>query len=44
MVNGIPAILCYEKGNVNYVPNDVVIGADPEQVGAFFKRCLSKVM
>jgi thioredoxin 1 len=44
MVNGIPAILCYEKGNVNYVPNDVVIGADPEQVGLFFKRCLQKVM
>jgi thioredoxin 1 len=44
MVNGIPAILCYEKGNHNYVPNDVVIGADVQQVNAFFARNLAKVM
>ena len=42
MVNGIPAILCYEKGNVNYIPNDVVIGADNGEIDKFFNRCLSK--
>jgi len=44
MVNGIPAILCYYKDNHNYVPDDVVIGADVAQVNAFFQRNLSKVM
>ena len=39
MVNGIPAILCYHKGNIGYVPNDMVTGADPEALHGFFKRC-----
>jgi thiol-disulfide isomerase/thioredoxin len=39
MVNGIPAILCYNKGNHNYVPDDMVTGADPVALDAFFKRC-----
>ena len=42
MVNGIPAILAYYKGNLNYIPDDVVIGADPQQVDLFFKRCYDK--
>jgi thiol:disulfide interchange protein len=40
MVNGIPAILCYNKGNVSYIPDDSVIGADKQKVDAFFQRCL----
>ena len=40
MVNGIPAILCYNKGNTNYIPDDCVIGADPKQINLFFERCL----
>jgi len=43
MVNGIPAILCYDRGNTNYIPSDTVIGADPVQVDLFFQRCLNKV-
>jgi len=43
MVNGIPAILCYDKGNTNYIPSDSVIGANPPEVDLFFQRCLSKV-
>jgi thioredoxin-like negative regulator of GroEL len=39
MVNGIPAILCYQRGNVGYVPNDMVTGADPDGLHRFFKRC-----
>jgi thioredoxin-like negative regulator of GroEL len=39
MVNGIPVILCYKKGNATYIPDDAVIGADPKELHNFFKRC-----
>jgi thioredoxin 1 len=39
MVNGIPVILCYKKGNVSYIPDDSVTGASPVELDAFFKRC-----
>jgi thiol-disulfide isomerase/thioredoxin len=39
VINGIPAILAYRKGNLNYIPDDIVIGADQNQVVAFFQRC-----
>ena len=39
MVNGIPVILCYKRGNLTHIPDDSVTGADPNQVAAFFKRC-----
>ena len=39
MVNGIPVILCYKKGNINFIPDDSVTGADPGQLDAFFRRC-----
>ena len=39
MINGIPAILCYKKGNYNYSPDDMVTGSDPVGLDAFFKRC-----
>ena len=39
MVNGIPTILCYKKGNQSYIPDDSVTGADPTQLDLFFKRC-----
>lgn len=39
VVNGIPALLGYYKGNLNYIPDEVVIGADQNQVVAFFQRC-----
>lgn len=39
MVNGIPAILCYKRGNQSYIPDDSVTGADPTQLDLFFKRC-----
>jgi thioredoxin 1 len=40
MINGVPGILCYYKNKMNYIPNDSVVGADPNQVNAFFERCL----
>jgi thioredoxin 1 len=39
MVNGIPVILCYKKGNTNFIPDDSITGADPVALDAFFKRC-----
>ena len=39
MVNGIPVILMYKRGNVSFAPDDSVTGADPGQLDAFFKRC-----
>jgi thioredoxin-like negative regulator of GroEL len=39
MVNGIPAVLCYNKGNHTYIPNDSNTGADQGQLAAFFTRC-----
>jgi thioredoxin 1 len=39
MVNGIPVILLYKKGNVNFFPDDSITGADPAELDKFFKRC-----
>ena len=39
MVNGIPSLLCYVKGNINFNPNYMVSGADPEKLHLFFKTC-----
>ena len=39
MVNGIPVMLMYKKGNVSFAPDDSVTGADPLALDAFFKRC-----
>ena len=39
MVNGIPVILCYKKGNTSFIPDDSITGAEPHQLDAFFRRC-----
>ena len=39
MVNGIPVILCYKKGNTSYIPDDSITGSDPTELDKFFKRC-----
>jgi thiol-disulfide isomerase/thioredoxin len=39
MVNGIPVMLCYKKGNETFIPDDSVTGADALQLDNFFKRC-----
>lgn len=39
VVNGIPAILGYYQDNLHYVPDDLVIGSDQNQVVSFFQRC-----
>jgi thioredoxin 1 len=42
IVTSLPTIVCYEKGNTSYVPNDVVVGADPSQVNIFFGKAFTK--
>ena len=39
VVNGIPVMLMYMKGNVSFAPNQSVTGSDPVQLDAFFKQC-----
>ena len=39
MVNGIPVMLCYIKGNETFIPDDSVTGIDPGALDAFFNRC-----
>ena len=39
MVNGIPAILCYKKGNKSFIPDDSVSGTDASNLDSFFSRC-----
>lgn len=39
-LNGVPAILCYAKGNLSWIPNHSVIGADENQVNIFFQTCI----
>jgi thiol-disulfide isomerase/thioredoxin len=44
IVNGVPALLCYDKkGSLfNAIPDDVVVGSDINQVNLFFDRCIRK--
>ncbi len=37
-INGIPAILCFNKGNLSYLPDLSVAGADFDQVNTFFRQ------
>ena len=39
MVNGIPTILMYQRGNTSFAPSDSVVGADKVELEKFFKRC-----
>ncbi len=41
VVSAIPAILVYNRGNVHYVPDDGVIGADPQKIRELFVRACS---
>jgi thiol-disulfide isomerase/thioredoxin len=41
-ITGIPAIICFNKGNLSYIPDFSVVGADLEQVNLFFKRVISE--
>jgi len=40
-INGVPAIMCYKKGNLTVIPDHIVVGANESQVNAFFKQCMT---
>jgi thiol-disulfide isomerase/thioredoxin len=44
MVNGIPVLLCYKKGNKTYIPDDIITGSDSAQLHQFFVRCGKHLM
>lgn len=39
MVNGIPAFMCYYDGNLSYIPDDMCVGSDANQLKLLFERC-----
>jgi thioredoxin-like negative regulator of GroEL len=39
MVDGIPVVLCYKKGNQTFIPDDSITGANIPELINFFKRC-----
>ena len=42
MVNGIPAVLVYSKGNDSFIPDDSHMGGDVKIFGAFASAMLAK--
>lgn len=40
MVSGIPTMLGYQQGNLSFVPDEIEMGANEDQIHLFFKRCL----
>jgi thiol:disulfide interchange protein len=40
MLNGIPALLMYRKGNTQYTYDESVSGTKTAELDAFFERCL----
>jgi len=42
MVNGIPVILVYYKGNLNYVPDAAVVGDNLNQIASVFQKCYAE--
>lgn len=42
MLQGVPAVLCYNKGNVGFAPDDSIMGADVQQFNAFSAMCVQK--
>jgi hypothetical protein len=43
VTRGIPAILCYEKGNVTHIPCDTSLGANTDEINLFFERCYKRL-
>jgi len=39
MVNGIPVMLCWKKGNTTFIPDESITGSSPNDLDNFFKRC-----
>ena len=44
VINGVPAILCYLKGNISFIPDDVVIGANIDKISYLNDRCIKNAV
>lgn len=44
IVQSIPSIICYQKGNNRYVPDDVYCGSDKKELKLFFDRCKEELL
>jgi len=38
LINGVPAIFAFKNGNKSGIPDDVVVGADENQIRIFFQK------
>jgi len=38
LINGVPALFGYKKGNINGIPDDVVVGANEEHITLLFQK------
>jgi len=41
ILSGIPGIFAYKKGNTSYIPDDVVIGANENEIRYFFQKYMN---
>ena len=44
MVKSIPSVICYQKGNESYVPDDVYCGSDKDELSEFLERCKEELL
>jgi thioredoxin 1 len=44
VINGVPAILCYLKGNISFIPDDFVIGASIDKISDLNDRCIKNAI
>jgi len=41
MIPGVPTMFCYhKKTDISYVPDDIVVGANPTEIDIFFNKCM----
>jgi thioredoxin 1 len=44
VLNGVPTMLCYNKGNTSFIPDDYVVGASKEKIESFGERCIQNAL
>jgi len=43
ILSGVPSLLCYQTGILDFFPVDAVFGSDEQQIVEFFKRCSQRL-
>lgn len=39
MANGIPCFMAFFAGNTGYIPDEILVGADPAEMKTFMDKC-----